>query len=355
MIVTWLPDVAADMKSQTLLGRAFRAGLATAGLMAMAVAAHAQLTINGAGATFPNPIYVKWFDTYGKTDPSVNFNYQSIGSGAGKKQITEQTVDFGASDAPMSDEELAKAPGKILHIPTVAGAVAISYNVPGGADLKLDGPTLANIFLGNIKKWNDPAIAALNPGAKLPKTSIMVVHRTDGSGTTNIFTDYLSTVSPDWKSKVGKNTAVSWPVGIGAKGNEGVAGGVKQTPGSIGYVELIYALQNKMAVAQLKNKAGEFVKPTLDSITEALNGAQIPEDFRFSMVDPAGKGAYPIAGATWLLVYQQQKDPAKGKKLVGFLKWMISDGEKIAKDLQFAPLPEAVLKRVEAEVDTIKF
>jgi len=343
------------MTSKTLMTRVFRAGLAAAGLMAISATGMAQMTINGAGATFPYPIYSKWFDAYGKADSSVAFNYQSIGSGAGKKQITEQTVDFGASDAPMSDDELSKAPGKILHIPTVAGAVVVTYNVPSVPEVKLDGETLANIFLGTVKKWNDPAIAKLNPKAKLPKNDIVVVHRSDGSGTSNIFTDYLSSVSADWKSKVGKGTAVQWPIGIGAKGNEGVAGQVKQTPGSIGYVELIYALQNKMAMAQMKNKAGDFIKPTIDSITEALNGAQIPEDFRFSMVNPDGKGAYPISGATWLLVYEQQKDAEKGKKLVAFLKWMLSDGEKMAKDLQYAPLPEAVQKRVAAEIDTIKF
>ena len=316
--------------------------------------ASAQMMINGAGATFPYPIYSKWFDEYAKVDPSVRFNYQSIGSGGGQKQILAQTVDFGASDGPMSDENLSKAPGKILHIPTVAGAVVMTYNLPGNPALKLDGETIADIFLGKIKKWNDPKIAASNPGAKLPDNEIVVVHRSDGSGTTFIFTDYLSKVSGDWKQKAGNNTSVNWPTGIGGKGNEGVSGQVKQTPGAIGYVELIYALQNKMPYADLKNAAGEFVKPTIESVTAALATAEIPDDFRFSMTNAPGKEAYPIAGATWLLVYQQQKDAAKGKKLVQFLKWAAKDGEKMAKDLQYAPLPDTLQQRVLARIDEIK-
>jgi len=316
--------------------------------------ASAQMMINGAGATFPYPIYSKWFDEYAKVDPSVRFNYQSIGSGGGQKQILAQTVDFGASDGPMSDENLSKAPGKILHIPTVAGAVVMTYNLPGNPALKLDGETIADIFLGKIKKWNDPKIAASNPGAKLPDNEIVVVHRSDGSGTTFIFTDYLSKVSGEWKQKAGNNTSVNWPTGIGGKGNEGVSGQVKQTPGAIGYVELIYALQNKMPYADLKNAAGEFVKPTIESVTAALATAEIPDDFRFSMTNAPGKDAYPIAGATWLLVYQQQKDAAKGKKLVEFLKWAAKDGEKMAKDLQYAPLPDTLQQRVLARIDEIK-
>src|SRR5499426_888571 len=302
--------------------------------------ASAQMMINGAGATFPYPIYSKWFDEYTKVDPSVRFNYQSIGSGGGQKQIMAQTVDFGASDGPMSDENLAKAPGKLLHIPTVAGAVVLTYNLEGAPALKFDGETIADIYLGQIKKWNDPKLAATNPGAKLPDKDIVVVHRSDGSGTTAIFTDYLSKVSPEWKSKVGNNTSVSWPTGIGGKGNEGVSGQVKQTPGAIGYVELIYAIQNKMPFAEVKNSAGEFVKPTIQSVTAAIATANIPDDFRFSMTNAPGKDSYPIAGATWLLVYEQQKDAAKGKKLVEFLKWAAKDGEKMAKDLDYAPLPE---------------
>ena len=319
-------------------------GLAIA--LGLSASASAQMMINGAGATFPYPIYSKWFDAYTKVDPSVRFNYQSIGSGGGQKQILSQTVDFGASDGPMSDENLAKAPGKILHIPTVAGAVVMVSNLPGNPALKFDGETIAGMYLGQIKKWNDPKLTALNPGVKLPDQDIVVVHRSDGSGTTFIFTDYLSKVSPEWKTKAGTNTSVNWPTGIGGKGNEGVSGQVKQTPGAIGYVELIYAIQNKMPYAEVKNAAGEFVKPTIESVTAALATAEIPDDFRFSMTNAPGKDAYPIAGATWLLVYQQQKDPAKGKKLVEFLKWAAKDGEKMAKDLDYAPLPENVQQRV---------
>ncbi len=328
--------------------------LATALLAGITATASAQMMINGAGATFPYPIYSKWFDEYAKVDPSVRFNYQSIGSGGGQKQILAQTVDFGASDGPMTDENLGKAQGKILHIPTVAGAVVLTYNLAGNPSLKLDGDTVAGIFLGQIKKWNDPKLAALNPGTKLPDQEIVVVHRSDGSGTTFIFTDYLSKVSGEWKQKVGNNTSVNWPAGIGGKGNEGVSGQVKQTPGAIGYVELIYATQNKMPYAEVKNSAGQFVKPTIDSVTAAIATANIPDDFRFSMTNAPGKDAYPICGATWLLVYEQQKDAAKGKKLVEFLKWAAKDGEKMAKDLDYAPLPEAVQQRVLRRIDEIK-
>jgi phosphate transport system substrate-binding protein len=323
-------------------------------LSGVSVTASAQMTINGAGATFPYPIYSKWFDEYAKVDPSVRFNYQSIGSGGGQKQILAQTVDFGASDGPMSDENLAKAPGKLLHIPTVAGADVVAYNLPGNPALKFDADTIAGIFLGHIKKWNDPKITALNPGVKLPDQEIVVVHRSDGSGTTYIWTDYLSKISPEWKAKVGTNTSVNWPTGIGGKGNEGVAGQIRQIPGALGYVELIYAIQNKMPYADVKNSAGEFVKPTLESTTAALATAEIPDDFRFSMTNASGKDAYPICGATWLLVYEQQKDATKGKKVVEFLKWAIKDGEKMAKDLDYAPLPENVQERVLKRIDEIK-
>jgi phosphate transport system substrate-binding protein len=322
--------------------------------MGLAAHASAQMTINGAGATFPYPIYSKWFDEYAKVDPSVRFNYQSIGSGGGQKQILAQTVDFGASDGPMSDDNLAKAPGKLIHIPTVAGAVVISYNLPGNPSLKLDGETIAGIYLGNIKKWNDARIAALNSGTTLPSQDIVVVHRSDGSGTSFIFTDYLSKVSADWKSKVGSNTSVSWPTGIGGKGNEGVSGQVKQTQGAIGYVELIYAIQNKMPYAELKNADATFVKPTLGSVTAAMSTAQIPDDFRFSMTNAPGRQSYPIAGATWLLVYEQQKDATKGKKLVEFLKWALTKGEDMAKQLDYAPLPDELRDRVLKRVDEIK-
>ncbi|HEX4697030.1 MAG TPA: phosphate ABC transporter substrate-binding protein PstS [Candidatus Udaeobacter sp.] len=335
------------LHKKTILGFAMAFGLSAS--------ASAQMMINGAGATFPYPVYSKWFNAYAKVDPSVRFNYQSIGSGGGQKQILSQTVDFGASDGPMSDDNLAKAPGKLLHIPTVAGADVVAYNLPGNPKLKLDADTIAGIFLGQIKNWNDPKITALNSGTKLPDQEIVVVHRSDGSGTTYIWTDYLSKISPEWKTKVGTNTSVNWPTGIGGKGNEGVAGQVKQTPGGVGYVELIYAVQNKMPYADVKNATGEFVTPTLESITAALATAEIPDDFRFSMTNAPGKEAYPIAGATWLLVYQQQKDPAKGKKLVEFLKWAGSDGEKMAKDLNYAPLPESVQQRVLKRIDEIKY
>jgi phosphate transport system substrate-binding protein len=328
--------------------------LATVLLAGISATASAQIMINGAGATFPYPIYSKWFDEYAKVDPSVRFNYQSIGSGGGQKQILAQTVDFGASDGPMSDDNLSKAPGKILHIPTVAGAVVLTYNLPENPALKLDADTIAGIFLGQVKKWNDPKLTALNPGTKLPDQEIVVVHRSDGSGTTFIFTDYLSKVSSEWKEKVGNNTSVNWPAGIGGKGNEGVSGQVKQTPGAIGYVELIYATQNKMPYAEVKNSAGQFVKPTIDSVTAAMATANIPDDFRFSMTNAPGKDAYPICGATWLLVYEQQKDAVKGKKLVEFLKWAAKDGEKMATDLQYAPLPGSLQQRVLKRIDEIK-
>jgi phosphate transport system substrate-binding protein len=317
--------------------------------------AAAQLLINGAGATFPYPIYQKWSSEYSKVDPSVQINYNSIGSGGGQRQIIAETVDFGASDGPMSDENLAKAHGKILHIPTVAGADVLTYNLPGDPKLKMDGPTIAAIFFGNITKWNDPAIAGQNPGVNLPDADIVVVHRADGSGTTYIFVDYLSSVSKDWETKVGRGTAVKWPAGQGAKGNEGVTGMVKQTPGAIGYVELIYAKQNKLPFADIKNASGEYVTPDIESVTKALAAAKIPDDFRFSMVNAPGPGAYPIAGTTWLLVYETQKDPAKGKKLVEFLNWALSQGESMAAALDYAPLPEDLRQRVLERIKTIKY
>jgi phosphate transport system substrate-binding protein len=332
----------------TKIFAAFFAGILLTG------SAMAQLTMTGAGATFPYPMYSKWFDEYAKVDPSVRFNYQSIGSGGGQKQIIAQTVDFGASDGPMSDANLAKAPGKILHIPTVAGAVVMTYNLPGNPAIKLDGPTIANIFLGNITKWNDPAIASQNAGVQLPDSDIIVVHRSDGSGTSYIFTDYLSKVSPDWKSRVGANTAVKWPVGLGAKGNEGVSGQIEQTPGSFGYVELIYAAQNKLPIAQIKNAAGSYVSPSTDSVTAALASAQIPDDFRFSMTNAPGAGAYPISGVTWLLVYQKQAAADKGKKMVEFLQWALTKGEDMAAPLDYAPLPQPLRDRVLKRISEIQ-
>ena len=324
--------------------------------VALALPAVGQTTLNGAGATFPYPIYSKWFSEYHKAHSDIEINYQSIGSGGGIRQVLAGTVDFGASDGPMTDEQLGQAKGfKILHIPTVLGAVVPAYNVPGvSGELKFTPEALAGIFLGKITSWNDPALTKANPGVNLPNQPIVVVHRSDGSGTTFIFTDYLSKVSPEWKSKAGNNTSVSWPTGIGGKGNEGVSGQVKQTPGALGYVELIYAIQNKMPYAEIKNSAGEFVKPTLESVTAALGTADIPDDFRFSMTNAPGKDAYPIAGATWLLVYQQQKDANKGKKLVEFLKWAMTKGEPMAKDLDYAPLPDSVQQRVLKRIDEIK-
>jgi phosphate transport system substrate-binding protein len=317
--------------------------------------AAAQMLIKGAGATFPNLIYQKWSSEYSKLESSVQINYSSVGSGAGQAQITAQTVDFGASDGPMSDENLAKTPGKILHIPTVAGADVATYNLPGNPALKLDGPTLADIFLGKITKWNDAKISNQNPGVKLPDTDLQVVHRSDSSGTTYIWVDYLSSVSKEWETKVGRGTAVNWPAGLGAKGNEGVTGLVKQTPGAIGYVELIYAKQNKLPYAAVKNTHGEYVAASMESVGKALGTANIPEDFRFSMVNPPGEGAYPIAGTTWLLVYEQQKDAAKGKKLVEFLNWALTKGQAFAPALDYAPLPEELQKRVIERIKTIKY
>jgi phosphate transport system substrate-binding protein len=311
-------------------------------------AAHAQMQLNGAGATFPYPIYSKWFNVYTKVDTSVQFNYQSIGSGGGIKQITEQTVDFGASDGPMSDDQLKAAPGHLMHFPTVMGAVVLTYNVEGlKTGLKLTPEAIAGIYLGKITKWNDPALASANPGVKLPDRDVVVVHRADGSGTTYIFTDYLSKISKEWDKKVGKGTSVNWPIGLGGKGNEGVTGFVKQTPDSIGYVELIYALSNELPFADVKNQAGNVVKPSLESVTAAAAGyaSRMPEDFRIVITDAPGAEAYPISGMTWLLVYQKQKDAEKGKKLVQFVDWALHDGQKYASELHYAPLPEAVVQK----------
>lgn len=314
----------------------------------------AQTLINGAGSSFDNPAFMMWKDAYGKTDKSIEINYRSVGSGAGIKQLVSQTVDFGASDAPMTDEAMKSAPGKILHIPIVAGAVAITYNIPGSPKLHLDEAALAGIYLGEIKKWNDPKIAALNEGVKLPNQDIIVVHRSDGSGTSFIFTDYLSAVNKEWASKVGKATSVSWPAGVGGQGNEGVSGQVKQLPGSIGYVELAYAKQNKLPVAELKNAAGKFVGPSPESVSKAMSTATIPDDFRFSMVNAPGEGAYPIAGASWVLLYEKQSDVKKGKMLVNFLKWCVTEGQKTSPKLDYAPLPDSVQERAVKLLDTVK-
>ncbi|MEW6661127.1 MAG: phosphate ABC transporter substrate-binding protein PstS [Bacillota bacterium] len=316
------------------------------------------VTLNGAGASFPYPLYSKWIAEYRKTAPHVAIDYQSIGSGGGIKGITDQTLDFAGSDAVMKDEQLASAPGVIFHIPTVMGAVVVTFNLEGiQTGLKMTPEVVADIFLGNIKKWNDNKITALNPDVRLPNLDIVIVHRSDGSGTTSIFTDYLSSVSPIWKEKVGKGTSVQWPTGIGAKGNEGVAGTVKQTPGAVGYVELAYALQNKLPYAFIQNQAGRFVEPTLDTVTAAAAGAaaNMPADMRVSIVNAPGENSYPIAGYTYLLVYRDQKDKAKGAELVKFLWWAIHDGEKMAKDLLYAPLPENVVKLAEAKIKEINY
>jgi len=316
--------------------------------------AFAQL-INGAGSSFDYPAFTLWFNAYSKVDSAVQFNYQSIGSGGGQKQLLAQTVDFGASDAPMTDEAMAPAPYKILHFPVVAGAVAITYNLPGNPKLKFDADTLAGIYLAKITKWNDPAIAALNPDAMLPDLPIVVVHRSDGSGTTFIFTDYLSKVSPDWKSQVGKSISVKWPTGLGGKGSEGVSGQVKQLPGAIGYVEQAYAEQNHLPVADLKNSSGNFIPPTADAVSQAMATATIPEDFRFSMVNAPGAQAYPIAGASWILIYQHQANADHGHKLVAFLKWAVTEGQKLSPSLHYAPLPDNVQQRELALLDTVTF
>ena len=315
------------------------------------------LQINGAGATFPYPIYSKWFSEYNTLHPNVRINYQSIGSGGGIQQISNQTVFFGATDGPMTDEQLKTAPGPVVHFPTVLGAVVPVYNIPDvTAELKFTGPILADIFLGKIKKWNDPALAKLNPGVKLPATDVTVVHRSDGSGTTYIFVDYLSKVSPDFKSQVGVSTSVKWPAGVGGKGNEGVSGLVTQTPGSIGYVELIYALQNKINFGSVQNAAGEFVKASVDTVTKAAAAAAptMPADFRVSITNAQGAGAYPISSFTWLLLYEDPKDKAAGKAMVDFLRWALTDGQKYAPDLGYASLPPSVVMLEQAALDRIK-
>jgi phosphate transport system substrate-binding protein len=318
------------------------------------------VALTGAGATFPYPIYSKWFSDYAART-GVKINYQSIGSGGGIRQLSEGTVDFGASDSPMTDEEMAKAKGgPILHIPTVMGAVVATYNVPGlSQPLKLTGELLADIFLGRVRRWNDARVATLNSGVTLPNQEILVVHRSDGSGTTFIFTDYLSKVSPTWKDSVGTGKEVQWPAGLGAKGNEGVAGQVKQTPGSIGYVELAYAKQNRLPFASIRNAAGEYILPTIESVTAAAAGVvdRLPEntDYRVSIVNAPGAGAYPIASFTWILLYRNQQDPDKGQKLVDFLRWALREGSASAAALDYAPLPSQMATRLEQRLGTVTF
>jgi len=319
-------------------------------------AAGATIQINGAGATFPYPIYSKWFDEYHKQHETIEINYQSIGSGGGIRQMSNETVFFGATDGPMTDEQLKAAPGPILHLPMVLGADVPVYNLPGVADLRFTGPLLADIFLGKVKKWNDPAIAAVNAGVTLPTTDITVVHRSDGSGTTYIWADYLAKVSPEWKDRVGVSTAVNWPEGVGGKGNEGVAGLVSQTPGSVGYVELIYAVQNKMAFGAVQNVNGEFVKATTESVTAAAAAVanNMPADFRVSITNAAGPGAYPVSSFTWLLLYEAPKDTARSKAMVDFVKWALTDGQQLSSQLGYAPLPAALVAQELTALERVK-
>jgi len=325
-----------------------RLWIGTLALAALAATLGGQTLINGAGATFPYPIYSKWFDEFHKRRPNVQINYQSIGSGGGIRQLEAGTVDFGASDLPMNDEQLSRQKTRVLHFPTVLGAVVPTYNLPGvSQELNFTSEAIAGVFLGTVTKWNDPAIAQANPGVTLPASDIVVVHRSDGSGTTFIWTDYLSKTSPEWKSRVGSGASVRWPVGLGAKGNEGVAGLVKQTPNSIGYVELIYAIQNNMPYGRVRNSDGAFVKATLASVTAAAAGQAkaMPEDFRVSITNAPGRGAYPIASFTWLLIPERIADPAKRQAIVEFLKWMLGPAQGMTEALSYAPLPKAVVAK----------
>ena len=334
-----------------------RSLLIVSGLLASAIPAAAQ-TLTGAGATFPNPIYTKWFDAYNKKT-GIQINYQSIGSGGGIRQFTEGTVDFGATDGPMNESQIQAVAGNVLHVPAVLGAVVVTYNLPslGDAKLKFDGNLLVDIFMGRVNKWNDPKIAALNPGAKLPDIDLIVVHRSDGSGTSYVFTDYLNKFSREWKDKVGYATSVNWPVGLGGKGNEGVTQQVKQVEGALGYVELIYALSNKLPYGQIKNAPGSFITPSLETVTSAAAGIKLPQDtdFRVSITNAPGADAYPIASFTWLLVRKDNKDPAKAKLIKDFLAWMITpEAQKMAADLHYAPLPAPVVTLVAERIPTLK-
>ena len=315
--------------------------------------AEAGVVLQGGGATFPYPLYAKWFAAFSEIDKGVDFNYQRVGSGEGRRLITNQLIDFGASDAPMSSEALANAPGKILHIPTVGGADVIIFNLHNVKELQLDGPTLAAIYLGKITQWKDPAITQQNPGIRLPDEQITVVHRSDGSGTSYILTDYLRTVSSEWQLKVGRYLSVNWPTGLGLSGSDAVAAYVKNTPGAIGFVELLYAIQNQLAYASIKNAAGNYIKASPDSITAALTSTAMPDDFRISIVNASGANSYPIAGVTWILVYELPQDAVKAKELVAFLTWAETEGQKMVRELNFAPLPENVQSRILTEIKSI--
>jgi phosphate transport system substrate-binding protein len=324
--------------------------------LVLPLAAFGQTTLNGAGASFPNPMYSKWFSEYHKVHSDIQINYQPIGSGGGIRQVIAGTVDFGASDMPMTDDQLKDAKFKVLNIPTVLGAVVPAYNIPGvSGELKFTPDALAGIFLGRITKWNDKAIAGVNPGVNLPDKDIIVIHRSDGSGTSFIWTDYLSKVSSDWKSQVGSGTSVKWPIGLGGKNNEGVAGLVRQMPGSIGYVELIYAVQNNILYGSVKNSSGTFLKASLEGVTAAAASApKMPADFRVSITNAPGKDAYPISSFTWLLIPAQSKDAAKGKILADFLGWMVTDGQKMTNALSYAPLPDNVAAKVKDAIKQVK-
>jgi len=340
----------------------FKQRLVLALLTVLAIAgvsrsSYADQLINGAGATFPYPIYSKWFDVYAKENPGIKFNYQSIGSGGGIRMLSNRTVDVGASDAPMTDQQLSDAPGKILHFPSVMGADVIAYNLPGfTGTLRLTGPVIADIFLGKITKWDDDQIKALNPGAAIPSQDIVVCHRSDGSGTTYIFADYLSKVSAAWAADPGKGTAIKWPVGLGGKGNEGVTALVQQTPGAIGYIELIYALNNKIPFAQIQNQAGNWVTASLAGVTAAAASAagNMPADFRVSITNAPGADAYPISSFTWLLVYQKQTNKDVGEQIKKFLGWALAEGQTLAPALQYAPLPAAVVQKETAQIQQIQ-
>ncbi len=313
------------------------------------------ISLNGAGATFPYPLYSKWISEYAKLNPNVKINYQSIGSGGGIRQIVANTVDFGATDAPMKEDESKTAPGKIFHIPATIGAVVVAYNVPElSAGLRLTPDVLVGIYAGKINKWNDPKIKADNADAKLPAKDISVVYRTDGSGTTAVFTDYLAKISPDWKEKVGSGKSVNWPTGLGAKGNEGVTGQVKTTPYTIGYIERAYAAQNKLPMVELKNKAGKFVAPTIEAMSAAADAVEMPDELFVSLSNAEGDAAYPITGYSYLLVYENAKDPVKGEALAKYVWWGLHDGQSFAKDLDYAPLPAKVLTKVEARLKELR-
>jgi phosphate transport system substrate-binding protein len=334
-----------------------RSLLVAAGMLASSAPLAAQ-SLTGAGATFPNPIYTKWFDAYHKKS-GVQINYQSIGSGGGIRQFTEGTVDFGATDGPMNESQIQAVNANVLHIPTVLGAVVVTYNLPalGETKLKFDGNVLVDIFMGRITKWNDKKIAELNPGVKLPDQDLIVVHRSDGSGTTYVFTDYLNKFSREWKDKVGYATSVNWPVGLGGKGNEGVTQQVKQVEGALGYVELIYAISNKLPYAQIKNSAGNYIEPSLETVTSAAAGVKLPQDtdFRVSITNPPGEQAYPISSFTWLLVKKDNRDVAKAKLIRDFLTWMLTpEAQKMASALHYAPLPDPVVSLVQARLPTLK-